>query len=202
MLEFSTREFETGSETHSALVITPSDHIRVSASRLDELRAKVDEQSASPVDLRVLAEAKRRASEVKLTVFRGIDDEGRGSWGFEPGMDEDTAQELAYYLLRDQLFVYRSLFDSGLFLNFHVEWPNDELHAYRHALTRLRGELDPNANSGVFGTQQDDAASIDSWLLRHGVFFFHAPLDKLVREILPQKWALLERRLARAKQVG
>jgi len=201
MLEFTTREFETESGTYAALVITPSEHIRVPASRLDELRAQVEEHSASPVDLRILAEGKRRASEVALTIFRGLDDDGRGSWGFEPGVDEQTAQELAYYLLRDQLFLYRGLFDAGILLSFHVEWPNDELHAYRHALARLRDELNPNADSGVFGRERDDAASVDRWLLRHGVFFFHATLDKLIDEMLPEKWALMERRLARAEQV-
>lgn len=201
MLQFSTRTFETGSGTHSALIITPTEHVRVMASRLDELRTKVAEQSHSPLDLRLLAEGRRRAKEVRLTIFRGHDDAGQGSWRFEPGIDEAVARELAYYLLRDQMYVYRGLFDVGLYLNFHVEWPIDELDAYRHALTRLRGEIDPSAHSGVFG-KQADAASIDRWILRHGTFFFRVTLDKFIDSILPEKWTLMERRIQRAQQLG
>lgn len=202
MLEFSTRTFETDSGTHSALIITPNEHVRVSASRLDELRAKADEETRSPIDLRLLAEGRRRSKEVQLTIFRGQDDSGQGSWDFEPGMDEELARELAYYLLRDQMTVYRGLFEVGLYINFHVEWPMEALDAYRHALGRLREELDPSANSGVFLKGTDtDVAAVDSWILRNGIFFFHTPIEKFMDSILPERWTLMERRIQRAQKI-
>jgi hypothetical protein len=148
-----------------------------------------------------LDQARARASRVDLTIFRGTDDEARGSWGFAPEVGEAMAGRLAEHLLGSQMFVYRELMRVGLCLHLHAEFGPKEVVAFRDATDR-RIELLERRTEGREPTGTPDADVVDLWILRNLTFYFGLGIDNLVDSILPEKLLLMEKRMARVHEMA
>jgi hypothetical protein len=179
------------------MVVSPIGHIRLG---LDASPADA-ETGMSATDARILAEAKARSPRVALCVFRGVHGDGDevGSWAFDPALDETQCRELATRLLRGQIEVYRGMLYAGLSMFVHTEWGMREVDAFRWAVDRRIEELvELNGGAGTLGGSQ---AAIDLWLLRNLTFFFTLSFDKFVETVLPDKLAMMEKRMERIRRM-
>lgn len=189
--DFSERSFETNRGRRAALVLTPNVHVTIGPERITGLRAQI---GMSEVDRMVIGEARARSERVDLTIFRGRDDDGNGSWGFVEGISEDDASQLAMAMLRSNLPLYRGLMRAGLCLHLHVDWGPVELVAFREAAEELSSELEVRSEG-------EDADAVDVWILRNLTFFFALSLEKVLTSILPEKLALMEKRMERIQRM-
>lgn len=195
-LAFSELTIQTAAGPRNALVITPTAHIRVSPDRLVSLRESTE---PGPIDMAICDQAWERAPGLHLTIFRGRDDGGEGSWAFAEGMDPETRGELTYLMLIHQMHVYRELIRAGLCLHLHVEWGEEEIWAFRAAARRRVEELERVLAEGPESAKLP--AQVDIWILRNLTFFFQLDLDTITKRLLPDKLALLERRMSRVHQM-
>ncbi|WP_157596185.1 hypothetical protein [Plesiocystis pacifica] len=204
-LAFSRLDCELYGVRRAALVITPTTHLRVPLERLDQLRAEVHSGTdagaieANSVNATILDNA--RSARVQFTIFRGRDEAGLGSWGFDPDIDDASARELAYYLLRGQMQVYRGLVAAGLLLHLHVEWPTRELRAYQAALQRRRRELREAVRAAGGPSHVEPIDLVDLWILRHMTLFFGVGLDTLLDPFLAESLPIMERRIVTARHM-
>ena len=176
---FSEVEVSTPRTTYHALVVTPTAHVRVDASRREALRASTE---PGPIDLLVLERARACGPRVKLGIFRGRDDDGLGSWGFADDVDEATGRELGRLLVAAQLPIYRELYAMGWLLFAHVDWGARETEFMRQGARALSAEM-MNDRQG---------RTDDIWLLRHLCFFFQTRYVRMLGGILPEKLAMIE----------
>ncbi len=162
------------------MVVTPTSHVRVPASRCDELRSTTEPGS---IDTLVLERARASRARVKLGIFRGRNDAGTGSWGFADDVDDRTGRELGRLLMQAQLPVYRELHDMGWLLFAHVEWGARETEFLRQGARALAQSM-----------MADRARRTDDiWLLRHLCFFFTTRYSRMLSGVLPEKLAMLEK---------
>lgn len=200
-LSFTEREFETPNGTRAALVIAPTAHVRVGLDRLARLRDEAGQPpTLAPIDRGVLEEARRRAARVQITVFRGRNDDDTGSWDFADELNVLQATEMAYLMLRSQMLVYRGLVKAGLCLHLHVEWTTLAVDVYRQAIRRRIGELNPGPGL-VRKASTDPIDLADLWILKNLTFFFSIKFENLITTILPDKLSMLERRMARVRDM-
>lgn len=170
------------------LVVTPTEHVRVGAARLAELRAG---EVMGRLDAQLLAEAKARAGQAAIVVFRARDDDGLGSWGFGDDLDPADELEVAALMLRSHLVVYRELRVSGYAIIVHTELGEREVRAMRAAVDEHLEEL---RHRPLFDDAERERNENDRWILRHLVFHFEIGFGRLVESVLPDKIAMLERR--------
>ncbi len=196
---FHTELLETSVGHRGALVVTPRVHVRVHATRLNELRTLT---SVSPIDDLILRRALDARGKVQACVFRGGSDDGVGSYGLADDLAADTARELATELMRAQLKVYRALVGAGVCIFIHVEFRDGELDAYRDATEDLVRERAACLADPAASEYEQQLARLDTWLLRNLVFFFHIDCTALLERVLPEKFSLLEKRMGRAKELA
>ncbi|MBK8241120.1 MAG: hypothetical protein IPK74_36860 [Deltaproteobacteria bacterium] len=137
---------------------------------------------------------------VRVCIYRGRDDEGRGSWSFCESTTAAERNELARLMLRDQLRVYRELLRLGIGLFIHTEFGNLEVSAYRSAIAH---HIEANALvlADAAADPEDRArADANQWILRNVTFFFGNPMRSILDRVLPDKIALLDRRMHRVRE--
>lgn len=194
---FSVQRFRTQTGEHAALVVTPTEHVRIDASQLRRLQAG---PSLGAIETAVLEQGMRLADTVRVCIYRGRDDEGRGSWGFHEATTTLERNELARLMLRDQLVVYRELLRLGIGLFIHTEFGTLECSAYRsaaahHLEANAMVLVDPQATA-----EQRARAEADQWILRNVTFFFGNPMRAILERVLPDKLAMLDRRMHRVRE--
>jgi hypothetical protein len=167
-------------------------HVRVGLERL-EGRATGE---PSAIDRGILDAAHAAGDTIQLTVFRGTNGEGTGSWAMEEALSDADAVRLARHMLVAQLHVYRGLLREGLALHLHCDFLPRDAEAYRTAARALAAELEGRRVPGEHGPH-DDALAVDAWILQHLTFFFAVRLETLMTTILPDKLTMMERRTRR-----
>lgn len=197
-LAFDEHRFSTPVGERVALVITPKRPVTV---QLDALPAPGARPQMSEVDAEILDQAKRRASRVSLCIFRGRDDSEENYWRFDPSISEENAFDLALGLMRGQLIVYREMVRTGVCLFLHVGWGSMEAAGFRRACETLGNELEERQTNGT-PDQQEPTDPIDLWVARNLVFFFSLGFKKVVEDILPEKLALMEKRMERIQRMA
>jgi hypothetical protein len=197
MLEFSEHTLTTPIGERVALVIAPTEAVRVG---LDRIVPRVGPPRMSSLDQQVLEQAEARAPRIQLGIFRGANGHG-GSWGFDPAMDEHEAIRLAEYLLPGQMIVYRGLLRLGVCLFVHIDWGSLECAAFRAAAAKIADGLHDRLSRGS-AEPPNPADVVDLWVLRNLTFFFSLSFDHLVSTILPEKLALMEKRMERIQRMA
>lgn len=192
---FEERVFETPVGQRAAMLITPASHLRVGKDRL----SSDPPTGLSEVDAEILSQAELRASRVELAIFRGQDDDGRGSWAFADDLEDEDAVVVASRMLDSHLMVYRGLVKAGLCLHVHVEWGPRELRAFRIVTQEKIETLEDRIAERRTAEAASDA--VDLWILRNLVFYFGVSLDKLLTTILPDKLPLMEKRIIRVQRM-
>ena len=188
MLEFSELKLATPSGARTALVITPAAHVAWGLDRLDQ----PPQTEPSELDRLMVAEARARPG-TDLTIMRGRDDDGQGSFRIEPGVSEAQAQEIAMTVLRDTMPLYRELVRGGLRLHLHCEWEPMAAAAFRDAGDRLAARL---------AGRRDPASQVDSWILGNLLFFFSLSFKRTVSGMLPNKLDRMDKRSERIRQMA
>ncbi len=153
----------------------------------------------SDVDRHLLEQMRQREGRVNAVVFRGRDDVGDGSWGFDPALDAHEADALALELLRGMVLVYRAFVESGVCVHAHADWGPAEARAFRVANGTLVAELGQQLEHGQLGPVQRREAEVELWTLRNLTFFFTLGFRTLVRSVLPEKLPMLETRTERLR---
>ncbi len=191
-LAIEIHEFETRSGDRRALVLTPTSDLTVDIGRL--------EQPAAPSDLdrQIVGLIDDVGEDVHVSVFRAGGGDTPGLWRFQEGLSEKQMIDLAEHLLVGQLPVYRGLVRRGICLHVHVELPIEVAHAFRDAtellIQRIMDEDERNEAHRVMHVA-------DVWLLRNLSFYFTVGFAPLMHRILPEKLSLMEKRLARGRQM-
>lgn len=195
MLDIDEVGIETRRGPRKAMVVTPTEHVRVGRERLENPRGR----EMSDVDRQLLEQMQRREGRVTAVIFRGRDDHGAGSWGFDPSLDAHESDALALELLRGMVLVYRSFVESGVCVHAHADWGPAEARAFRVANASLVGELGEQLARGGLRPVQRREAEVELWTLRNLTFFFTLGYRTLVRSVLPEKLPMLEQRTDRLR---
>lgn len=188
MLKLSELELATPSGARTALVITPAVHIVWGLDRME----RAPQTEPSDLDRVMIAEARARPG-TDLTIMRGRDDDGRGSFGLEPGVSEAQARDIATTVLRDTMPLYRELIRAGLCLHLHCEWEPLAAAAFRDAGDRLAARL---------AGRRDPASQLDSWILGNLLFFFGLSFKRTVSGMLPNKLDRMDKRSERIREMA
>jgi hypothetical protein len=194
-LEFYTLDIDTPAGPRTAMVITPVAPLVVQARPYIPGTAKM-----SDADLQVLEGARKAAdSSATVCIFRAVAPIGDGSYRFAPGMSEHQAISTALSMLDGQMRVYREMLRLGLCLFLHTDLGPLEVHGFRGAVDQRVEELEPLTRGGGEDAKR---AQLDLWLLRNLNFFFTLGFDKLIATILPDKLALMEKRMERIRRLA
>jgi len=181
-VQLSEHRFATDSGERIALVLTPTETVRVGRERLEQLRQA---HQGGELDHEIAGALKAHDHEDALVVFRGKDPEGAGSWGFAEDLTDDEALELGYHLVLDQLPSYRRLVRAGVFALIHVEWGAREKEAYRKGTERVLEELEDESVPEVASDPETiRRLRADRYILRNLTHFHDQPLDAVVRSVL------------------
>lgn len=187
-LQFTKHSIHTRLGVRVVHVCAPSEHILVGKARLEELRAG----AASSVDQEIVDHA-RAGDEEQLFVFRGRNDDGSGSWGFDGSLDDEEKAEVGLLLVKSQLSTYRQMVAAGVFALIHADWPKDAVAAYEDGTADLLAELEQSSIREVAAVRSQTARDmIDRWILSQMTFFYTLPFEQVVREVLRQQLPLLE----------
>lgn len=182
-----------------ALVIAPNETILVEHQETQQRSAPL---KMSATDAEILRQAELRAPRIGLCIFRGVSEDQRVRWRFEPGLSEEQAEEIARAALPGQMIVYRQLLRRGIALFLHVDWGHAEATAYRRAVARRAARLSLQIGEGDGTSTPDPRDVLDLWILRNLVFFFTLKFERLVATILPEKLALMDKRMARIQEMA
>lgn len=186
---------QVGRRKRNALVLTPTDHVRIGRARLEALRS-ARESVPSSYDRSILEAVREEASGDFVLFFRAARDDGRGSYALADDLDDDEAVELASYLVRAQLSTYRKLAKLGVIAFIHVEFSPRDVQAYRTGTDRLAAELERAAPDAP-----DAGHELDLWLLNHLTFYFTISFDRAITSLIPNEVALLETRIPRLREL-
>ena len=187
-MKLSELELATPSGVRTALVITPAMHV---VWGLDRVK-RAPQIEPSELDRIMVAEARARPG-TDLTIMRGTDDDGQGSFRIEPGVSEEQARDIATSVLRETMPLYRELIRTGLCLHLHCEWEPMAAAAFREAGDRLAARLSGRA---------DPASQLDSWILGNLLFFFSLSFKRTVSGMLPNKLDRMDRRSERIREMA
>lgn len=189
-VRLSEHRFATDSGERTALVLTPTEHVRVGRERLQLLRRA---HPGGDLDREVAEALRAHDHEDALVVFRGEDPAGGGSWGFADELSEEEALELGYHLVLDQLPCYRRLVRAGVFALIHVEWGARETRAYRRGTERVLEELEDESVPEVTADAETiDRLRADRYILRNLTHFHDQPLEAVLRSVLVAHHASFE----------
>lgn len=189
------RRVNTVQGPKKAWVAEPTEHMVVGRERLERFRT--EGYPGGEVDRELLAAVRAVEDSHQLVVFRAASDDGEGSWGFDPSLDDHEARELGYHLVTDQLPTYRRLVAAGVFAIVHVEFSARAVDALQTGTRRLLGELD-DASIPDEMTPEDALAllQVDRWILDHLCFFFTLGFEEIVDSVLKQQLPWLEDRIS------
>lgn len=188
-LQFTKHTIHTRRGVRVVHVCAPSRHIVVGRARLEELRAG----TASSVDQEIIDHASESAGEDQLFVFRGRNDDGSGSWGFDDSLSDEEKAEVGRLLVKSQLDTYRQMVAAGVFALVHADWPKDAVAAYEDGTAELLAELEQSSIREVDADPSETARDkIDRWILSQMTFFYALPFEQVVRDVLRQQLPLME----------
>ncbi len=102
-------------------------------------------------------------------------------------------------MLTGQMGVYRAMLNFGICLFLHSDLGPLEVHGFRGAVDARIRDIEPLSKGN---TLQAKRAQLDLWMLRNLIFFFSLGFDKLVATILPDKLALMEKRMERIRRLA
>jgi len=196
MFDIGEVAIETRRGPRHAMVVTPRTHVRVGRERLENPRGR----EMSEVDRLLLEQMHAREGRICVVIFRGRNDEGSASWGFEEDLDSHQANDLALDLLRGMVLVYRSFFEAGVCVHAHADWGPVEARAFRDANGVLIGELGEKLQMETLTPVVRRQAELELWTLRNLTFFFTLGFSTLVGSVLPEKLPLLEMRTERLRE--
>jgi hypothetical protein len=148
---------------------------------------------AGSIDHAILNAVRDRSGTVQLVVFRGRNDAGTATWGFDPGLDPGLDVDLGYWLVRTQLPTYRALTKLGINLLTHIELGPREVVAFKEGTRRLLEEVVAVREAGEAAPDADR----DVWILSNLTTFFEDALEPMMNEILPNRLARAEARARR-----
>jgi len=188
VLELSELRLETPDGDRTAMVITPTKHLVWGLDRV----SRPAPPEPSDLDRTIVAEA-RALSGTELTIMRGRDDAGNGSFRIEAGVSEPQARDIARSVLRDSMPLYRELIRVGLRLHLHCEWEPIAAAAFRDAGGELAARL---------AGKRDPASQLDSWILGNLLFFFSLSFRRTVSGMLPNKLGRMDKRSARIREMA
>lgn len=175
-----------------AVVAAPSTHLVVGLERLQQLRGRIEQ---GRVDEVIQAELLAHAN-ADVFILRGRNDDGTGSWTIDPGLDDESARELGYLLIRSQLLTYRALVHHGVLGHFHTDWGGRECNVLANGMEQLAGELRRSNPK-----EPPPEVELDIWILEHLTFFLFAPLDEVLTTFLPRVLPQLEHRRERLRRL-
>jgi hypothetical protein len=187
MMSFSQIVLNTQRGARRALVATPGGRttVRLGHDRLQNLRAVME---PSPLDLEIIARAKD--AKAQLMIFRGRDDLGDASWGFDDDLGENAAMELGRLLVESQLYAYRRLASVGVLCIVHTDLGFREVNALREGTRVLLEEMERAAADATDPTTLA-LSQLDTWALK---YFFSVTMARLVAETLPNLMPMIEQR--------
>ncbi len=188
-MKFVDRVVRRGPRTWPALSVVPVTTSRLGTQRLHDLRAG----HPGGLDHAILNAVESRHGDVRLVIFRGRDDSGEYSWGFDPQLDSQHDEELGYHLVRTQLPTYRALVKQGVALLAHIELGTREVEAFERGTRRLLEEVIAERETGRGGPDVDR----DVWILGNLTSFFEGEVEEVVEDVLPRALARLDARSRR-----
>ena len=183
----------------TAWVVSPLEHIVVGRERLAAFRA--GEHRGAAVDREILELVRGLESDHQLVVVRARDDSGRGSWRFDPTLDDEEARELGYHLVLDQLPTYRRLVAAGVFALLHVEYGPTEVDAYQYGTRTALEELESNSIPEEERLDAGAIAQVDRWILHNLAFFFTLSLEDVEQTTLERQLPLLRERVPHLRRL-
>lgn len=188
-MEFLDSVVSRGGQEWPALSVAP-----VSDSRLDEMRLEaLRTGEAGSIDHAILNAVQERHGDVRLVVFRGMNDLGTARWAFAPGLDPAHDAELGYWLVRTQLPTYRALTKLGVMMLAHIELGPREVAAFRDGTRRLLDEVVADREAGQGGADADR----DVWILSNLTTFYEKRFGEMMGQVLPAALARIEARMRR-----
>ena len=194
-IDFDMLELETPASPRSALVITPTGRHLVGPRPYLSTNEPMSE-----ADREILEGGRRAASSsASVCIFRARAPEGDGFYGFVPSITEDQAVQTGLAMLEGQMRVYREMLNFGICLFLHTDFGPLEVHGFRGAVDSRIRDLEPLSKGDTLEAKR---AQLDLWMLRNLIFFFSLGFDKLVATILPDKLALMEKRMERIRRLA
>ncbi len=188
---------ETRLGPRPALVVTPATTVVIDRQRLFALR---HDPAESAIDQALLREVRAREGRARVLLYRGRNDDGSATWGFDDELTDAEARELGYFLIKSQVPSYRHLIARGVLVLMHVDLGFREVDALRQGTAAVLAELERRSNPN-HNLESAAAAVIraDIWILKHLTFFFSLGLAKAVEETLPGVLPMLEQREAHVR---
>lgn len=186
-LEFSDFETEVLGVQRRALVVTPAERIRVGRARLGGGEPTLPK--ASPLDDEIVRQVASWPRPVDVVLLRSWGGSEARSWAFDPELDDDGTDELAYAIMRDQLAFYRDVLALGVHALVATDLSAREFDAMLRANTRLLRELTGRARGNA--ARLHDPA--DRWVLTHLTLWTTRPFDEFVLQGLPELFSLVDR---------
>jgi hypothetical protein len=188
-LDFSDLETDVFGAMRRALVVTPTQKIRVGRDRLTPQPAG----KASDVDSEIVARLRTWANPVDVLLLRSWGGDEAHSWGFDSSLADAEVDALGYAIMRDQLAFFRDVIRLGVYAVVATDLNVVEFDAMRRATSRLSRELGLRAKSGT-ATADDE---VDRWILEHLSLWTTRPFDEFVLQGLPELFALVDRHRGR-----
>ena len=185
-LEFSDFEVAASTGARRALVVTPTERIRVGHVRLDATRAGDRGSLVDDEIVRQVAAWPRKVDVVLLRSWGGSEDR---SWGFDPSLADDEVDELGYQMMRDQLAFFRRIIALGTYALAATDLSAREFDAMLRGTLRLTRELTARITAGA----SDGTDEVDRWILDHFSLWTTRPYDEFVIQTLPSLFALVDR---------
>jgi len=191
-VHFSERAIVTPAGPRVGLVITPLEPIVFDRVRLTKLRM---DPAPSELDLQVRREVLERRGHIHFALFRGKTDDGRGLCTVSEHLGTDELEELGCLLMRQQIVTYRYLARAGACVHVRTEWDDRASDMFAVGTDRLIDDIVRRSNPP---TPTDE---LDLWCLKHFTFTFALSFERVMKEVLPEKFTLLERRSTRIKKL-
>jgi hypothetical protein len=185
-LEFSDFEVAASHGIRRAIVVTPTERIRVGRARLDATQAGTRGSTVDDEIVRVVAGWPHKVDVVLLRSWGGSEDR---SWGFEPGLADAEVDELGYQMMRDQLAFFRRIIALGTYALAATDLSAREFDAMLRGTLRLTRELGARIAAGG----SDGTDEVDRWILDHFSLWTTRPYDEFVIQTLPSLFSLVDR---------
>jgi hypothetical protein len=182
-------DLRQGTTKHGAVVIVPRTPMFVGSERLARLQGA---PSVNQVERALIAEVKRRG--VRVVLFRGMNDEGRRVWEFDPAFDEHELENAGVVMSRALLPLHRRLMAAGVMIMVHTDWGRRESGCMRHGIATLLRQYENVAHLSPL----DEA---HRWLLTHMLLYVSLDHRHVIESLLPSHLTLIDRRWPRVREL-
>lgn len=198
-IEYQESTIATAKGQKHALVMAPRVPVAVGAERLSALRRGLERGS---IDDECISEVRRRGGRIQVLVFRGRNDSGSGAWSFGEGLTAADETELGRLIVKSMETTRRLLTAEGVFVHVHSDFTFRDAQIFKNGTECVIAEATDELARGELTDDRRTELKVDLWTLKHLCFYFTLPLSKVLRDVLPDKLPLLERRAQSVRELA